>query len=280
MCEDPLTLQGIVFRPRFSMPHIPETSDKDFAGDAGSVYYMGWSSRGRFLFKSVQSAVQQGRAVSNILRVILLRPLQFAYHRVHKTEFSLGGERYRYYCGKIDAMDSERIVELAVALRFLDARRGLSLLEVGNVISTYLPAIPHTIVDKYERGGGILNVDIVDFLPPFRFATIISISTLEHVGFDEPIREPGKAARALDNLEHLLEDNGKMLVTVPLGYNPEIDSLVKRADEKGWRVLFMRRVDSILDLWKETSLDEALTKPYGSEFRFANSLAFLFVTRD
>ena len=47
----------------------------------------------------------------------------------------------------------------------------------------------HDIVDKYEKKKGIINQDIVDYKPDKKYDLIISISTLEHVGWDETPRE-------------------------------------------------------------------------------------------
>jgi hypothetical protein len=59
------------------------------------------------------------------------------------------------------------------------------------------------------------------------FASIVSVSTLEHVGFDETPRTPGGFRAALDRLyDHCLAPGGEMFVTVPLGYNPVVDDAV------------------------------------------------------
>ena len=76
------------------------------------------------------------------------------------------------------------------------------MLEVGNVLSHY-QRVCHDIVDKYEAREGVINEDVVSFDPGRRYALIVSISTLEHVGWDENPRETDKVSRALDNLERL-----------------------------------------------------------------------------
>jgi hypothetical protein len=54
----------------------------------------------------------------------------------------------------------------------------------------------------------------------------VSISTLEHVGWDEMTREPMKILKAIENLKNLTNPKGKIVVTLPLGYNPELDRLL------------------------------------------------------
>jgi SAM-dependent methyltransferase len=59
-----------------------------------------------------------------------------------------------------------------------------------------------------------------------RFDWIVCCSTIEHVGWDEEPRDPEKALRALRHLRGLLAADGRMLVTVPLGYNPHMDASI------------------------------------------------------
>lgn len=121
----------------------------------------------------------------------------------------------------------ERTIEVPIGRSFLERRRPLGpALEVGNVLAHYGTA-GHRVVDKYEPAPGVENVDVVDYRPDAPFPTIVAISTLEHVGFDEEPRTPGKFARALEHLyRDCLAPGGELLVTVPLGYNPEVDAAV------------------------------------------------------
>ena len=59
-----------------------------------------------------------------------------------------------------------------------------NIFEVGSVLSHYFP-INHDVLDKYEKGHGVINQDVVDFKPHNKYDLIVSISTLEHVGFDD-----------------------------------------------------------------------------------------------
>lgn len=70
------------------------------------------------------------------------------------------------------------------------------MLEVGNVLSHYFP-IHHDIVDKYEVCPGVINQDIADFLPQEKYDLILSISTVEHVGWDEQPQEPTKLLQVI-----------------------------------------------------------------------------------
>jgi hypothetical protein len=140
-----------------------------------------------------------------------------------RREFTLAGERYPYLFHRHKwTWLTERAVEVPVAQALVDGHAGGRILEVGNVLSHYRPQ-SHTIVDKYEHAPGILNRDVLqlDGLGPFDL--VLAISTIEHVGWDEEPRDPGKALRAIRGLQALLAPGGKLMLTVPSGYHPELD---------------------------------------------------------
>ena len=119
---------------------------------------------------------------------------------------------------------TERAIELPIAMRFVDAFGPSALgLEVGNVLSHYR-AVHHRVVDKYERASAVENLDVLDIATERPFDFVVAISTIEHVGWDEPERDLDKPARAILHLRSLLTPNGgRMLITMPLGYNPSAD---------------------------------------------------------
>jgi SAM-dependent methyltransferase len=141
--------------------------------------------------------------------------------------FRYGGRRYRYAFRMYnETYNNERAVELPVVWRILRGAAGTRVLEVGNVLSHYYP-ISHPVVDKYEQAPGVLNCDVVDYNPGDRFDLIISISTLEHVGWDEEPRDPDKILVAIDHLTDLLAPGGRLVFTIPLGYHTGFDAHLK-----------------------------------------------------
>jgi SAM-dependent methyltransferase len=221
-------------------------------------------------------------------------------HRWRHPRFSVGGESYAYSfavppvpgatgpawvlsgTGQTAAhsdLYSERTVEIPFAYAYYLAHRGARTLEIGNVLANRF-AMPETydVVDKYERGPRIRNEDVVGYSSDAPYDLIVSVSTLEHVGFDEPEKDPGKPLAALRNLERLLAPGGRMLVTVPVAYNPAIDRILTEESFRFTRRHFLRR-DSGWDCWSETTLDDALRRPYGSRYACANAVAFLVLER-
>ena len=114
---------------------------------------------------------------------------------------------------------TERCVEIALGRHAIASRSPTNVLEVGNVLPLY-GVTRHVVLDKYERGAGVLNIDIVDYHPGRRFGLAVSLSTLEHVGWDEEPRDPGKAAGALQRLGAMADD---LLVTIPVGVHREFE---------------------------------------------------------
>jgi SAM-dependent methyltransferase len=201
-------------------------------------------------------------------------------YTVFNRYFEVDGKRYHYLINQYNAVLGERVVEVPFIIDFLKKNKyeDKKVLEVGNVLSHYFK-FKHKIVDKYEKETYVDNVDIVDFNPGEKYDIIISISTVEHIGYDEPVKEVGKSKRAIQKILDLLDNNGIALITVPLGYNPEIDSIVINKEIEFSKRYFLKRI-SRLNLWEETKLEEAMNYKYGSKYQFANAVAFLIYFRN
>lgn len=104
---------------------------------------------------------------------------------------------------------NERAIEIPLAQERIRQAAGKRILEIGNVLA-YYGQVPHEVVDKYERADGVRNIDVVDFHPAAPYDLIISISTLEHVGWDETPRDPAKLLRAVTHLTGLLAPGGEL----------------------------------------------------------------------
>ena len=114
--------------------------------------------------------------------------------------FVFNGHTYPYlyhFCNK--TWKNERGVEIPIFRDILLRHQAARILEVGNVLSHYFP-VHHEVVDKYEVAPIVINQDIVEFAPTERYDLILSISTLEHVGWDEVPREPAKLLQAIEHL--------------------------------------------------------------------------------
>lgn len=149
----------------------------------------------------------------------------FFYRIVKHGGFCYNGKTLAYFNHAYNnAFANERTVEIAIALDAIKSYESKSILEVGNVLSHYVSDAHWDVVDKYEAGSGVINLDILSYDPGKLYNLIISISTIEHIGYDEKPQDPDKIKAALLHMQSLLADGGMMLVTFPLGWNPHLDA--------------------------------------------------------
>lgn len=193
-------------------------------------------------------------------------------------EFDFRGERYAYlYHRHKRSWLTERAVEVPIVQRIVDRHAGRRVLEVGNVLSHYRPQT-HVVVDKYERAPGVLNRDVLELDELGRFELIVAVSTLEHVGWDEQPREPGKAAQAVAALVELLAPDGQLVLTVPVGYNPPFDASLRGGKIALADTAALRRVDGGTR-WREVAPDDVWSAPYDFLLYSARGVLFAFIER-
>jgi hypothetical protein len=196
-----------------------------------------------------------------------------------RQHFTFEGRRHAYFTHPYNnAGKNERTVEVPLAIAAVVEARG-PILEVGNVLGHY-GVRGHTVVDRDENAPGVINCDIEAFEPPERYGLIVSVSTLEHVGWDEEPKDLKKAARVLARLLGWLAPGGRFFATVPMGYHPHLDALI-RAGATGTEVAFLQRVTTQND-WREINHETMLALGpirYGSPFPHANVIAVLQATR-
>ncbi|MBO9531873.1 MAG: hypothetical protein J7513_02750 [Solirubrobacteraceae bacterium] len=187
--------------------------------------------------------------------------------------FPFDGRQLPYFVhGYNETWRNERAVELAVAFDWLDARPAGPVLEIGHVLGHYRPnAADHTVVDLYEPAEGVLNVDALDYRPDQRFTSIVAISTLEHVGFDEDDQDPDKTRKLVDHLAGLLAPGGELLITFPLGYNHALDQHLLTGRLAFDQVDVLKRATT-LGAWEPASIDEVPRFRYGFPFHRGNAV--------
>lgn len=203
----------------------------------------------------------------------------FHEHFSDSKKFKFQNQKYDYFHHPYNT-GGERTVEVPIIWKAVEEYMASkkSILEVGNVLSHYFPVF-HTVVDKYEPGEGVINEDIVNYNPSKKYDLIVSISTLEHVGWDEEPREPEKILRAIERLEDFLADGGKMIVTLPLGYNSEMDKYLREGKISFSRIYFMKRVTRS-NKWIEKRYKGVPDAEYGKPFPFANVILICVFERE
>lgn len=210
-----------------------------------------------------------------IPRNAALFPWAVMVRRQRFPEFTFQGKQYPYlYKFKNFAWTTERSVEVSLVAPYLREAYGekRKILEIGEVVRQFSEFKTHDILDKYEYKKGIINTDIADFKPDEKYDLIVSVSTMEHVGWDAPEeRDPEKMPYSLGLIKGWLAPNGVAVVTMPIGYNDELDKRLRARTMPFTEEYFMQRVSED-NRWEEATRDEALGRKYGSPFPAANAI--------
>lgn len=192
--------------------------------------------------------------------------------------FQFGEARLKYLDHSFNwTWTNERCVEVPIGIYFVRQFAGRKILEVGNVLGHY-GIVGHTVVDKYEQAPGVENQDVLEIEPERQFDLIISLSTLEHVGFDELPADPQKPIRAVGHLIECLAPGGLFVASMPLGYNPHLDAGLLNGGFPFTGIHFLSRTTRAND-WEEVRPDQVIGAEYNHPYPAANALAVGFVRR-
>lgn len=189
----------------------------------------------------------------------------------NKKSFMFNGICYLYFDNEYNStIMNERAVEIPIIFEFIKKFRGKNILEIGNVLSHYY-SVNHEVIDKYEKNEGVKNIDIVEFDSEERYDLIVSISTLEHVGWDEEKKDSQKIIYAIQKLRDYLKPYGRLVVTLPLGYNTNMDHLFSENKIQFDDQYYLKRV-SENNLWKQVNWSDIKDSKYNTPFPYANGL--------
>jgi SAM-dependent methyltransferase len=198
----------------------------------------------------------------------------FWYYRTFKSSetFEFQETTYHYFYHFYGTTwKNERAVEIPIIWDIVKRNKdqGKRILEVGNVLS-YRFHVNHDILDKYEMKSGIINEDVVNFNPSTLYDLIISISTLEHVGWDETPRDAMKILYAIENLKRILAPSGELIVTLPLGYNLEMDKFLRNGRIKFSKQYYLKRIAK--NRWQEVNWKDVKDLKYNTSIPAANGI--------
>lgn len=204
---------------------------------------------------------------------LIVDPISFINFKLTKPtkSFTFQGKTYKYHGDFYNyTWKNERTVELPIFWDLIKDQKKKDILEVGNVLAHYYP-ISHLVVDKYEKALNVINEDVVLYKPKKKFDLIISISTLEHVGWDEQPRDKEKLLLSIKNLETLLKPGGKLIFSLPVGHNPNVTRLLTQKDKLFTSYFFLKRLPSHNE-WVETTYKEVFKMKYNSPLPNANAI--------
>lgn len=229
-------------------------------------------------FAYARQLLKQGGVIllaGKTLEAVWLRLLMAAFSltkNARKKEFQFCGDAISYFSHSYnEATWNERTIEIPIATLMIMKHKNEKILEVGAVLNHYQKP-SWDVLDKYEKGKDILNLDVVDYAPKEKYDLIVSVSTLEHVGLDEEDVSPEKGIRAVKNLSKCLKKGGTLLATASVGYNKDWDRLLFAGKLGFDKVLYLKR-KNVLNEWYEVSEEEAKKCRYGWPFNNANAIA-------
>ncbi|MDH5482489.1 MAG: hypothetical protein OEY22_06395 [Candidatus Bathyarchaeota archaeon] len=215
----------------------------------------------------------------NRMRRMVIDSFWCYYYSLFKSwsTFTFQGKNYKYFYHRYNTTwRNERAVEIPIIWHIVKTCEWRSVLEVGNVLSHYF-TVNHDIVDKYEKAEGVISQDVTEIRPSKKYDLIISISTLEHVGWDENpgdhriLHESKKITYTIDVLKRLLTSKGEIVVTLPLGYNPYLDKLLKSGEIKFDDRFYLKRISKD-NRWIEVSWKDVERLKYNGLIPSANGL--------
>jgi hypothetical protein len=222
--------------------------------------------------------VAEANWIRNIINNWLRIYLWFYYNKLlnFRNTFVFRRRKYKYFYSLYNTTwRNERAIEIPIILQVLKEKQG-EVLEIGNVLSHYFE-FKHDIVDKYEIAKGVMTQDVTEIKTSKKYDLIISISTLEHIGWDENpfnhqvVNNPGKILHALAALRNLLKLKGRIVVTFPIGYNPYLDNLLKKG-KLGFDERYLMKRAPKGNRWVEAGWEEVKNARFNRQVPTANAI--------
>ncbi|MBN2421490.1 hypothetical protein JXB27_04390 [Candidatus Woesearchaeota archaeon] len=238
----------------------------------------------RYILKKTLQAVKRKGFVYAITaarnRIYRMIAPSFIFLRKGR-KFEFENEKLYYNLSKYGmCWNSERTIEMPIIIKILDKMNAKhrNMLEIGNVLNNY-KKYGQIVVDKFEKNKGVINEDILNYKTKKKFDIMVSVSTLEHVGWDETPSKPENILLAVKNIkQNILKKGGILLFTIPIGYNPYIDSLIAKNKIKLEKEWYFKKI-SLSNKWKETTKKYAFSREYNYPYECANAL-FIGIMRN
>jgi hypothetical protein len=178
---------------------------------------------------------------------------------------------HRHNCGWPPLRCTERVVELAVADRWLSQQEGTQVVEVGAVTPYYWPGRVRQVIDPTDPHPAVTKRDSV-FDVSLAEQTVLSISTIEHIGLGDYGLSGAQPELAGKALAKIFAETRAFLVSAPVGYNAALDRILFEGDFPGdVQASYLRRVADVA--WREETDREAVRLAYGP--RGSNGLVIL-----
>ncbi len=215
--------------------------------------------------------------------------------------FQFNGEKLFYFWHSYNGAPlTERSIEIPIIRYYMEKTRARDFLEIGNVSNHYYTYFQDLIdskvvIDRYEKGWGVTNKDIKDFISKEQFSFIFAISTFEHMDSDRganPDYIEGKSkliTYAADNIVHvcnnLLSKGGSFIITAPIAQSQEWDKTLFSNDilnvdflkVKSIKTYFFKKTSEIR--WIQTDINSAVKARYNYPLPNVNVLSIVEIIK-
>lgn len=118
---------------------------------------------------------------------------------------------------------------------------------------------------------GVINKNALTYKSKNKFDLILAISTFEHIGKDEIKKYPTKIIKVINNLKKQLNKNGKIIFSVPIGYNNDLDKIIQD-NQLAINVETYLERNSKINTWINTNKKSAFKRKYNSPYPNANAI--------
>lgn len=231
--------------------------------------------------------------------LVLVKILEAKFKQVENFKFNDNNLKYFYHSYRNNRL-TERAIEIPIIRHYMEKEKSRNFLEIGNVSNhyyTYFQDIidSKVVVDKYEKGLGVINKDIYEYHPDHKFNFIFSISTFEHMDSDEGdnpeyLRGNSKLiSYAADNVVHvchnLLNKGGIFILTAPIAQEYEWDQTLLSAQVfkedilkvNSIKIYFFRKISEIE--WVQTDINYARKAKFNKPFTATNVLSIVEIRK-
>jgi hypothetical protein len=142
------------------------------------------------------------------------------------------------------AATNERTIELPLGKYFIDKFKN-NIIEVG-AVTPYYYECKHKVYDLHDPYKNCIRKDFSMCDIFYKNENVLSISTLEHIGFNDYSKQHGRYLKnrwceGFEILKKIVAYSKNYLLTIPIGYNPILDENIKQFDTK---YIICKRIDN------------------------------------
>jgi len=172
--------------------------------------------------------------------------------------------------GYNDPHTNERTIEIGLGLWFKEHFQN-EVVELGAVIP-YYDSTEHTVFDMHDPHKRAEKMDFTNLnvlSDVLRNKNVFSLSTIEHIGFNDYSKSHGKLPESEHKngflvLQKIIDNCRNYLITFPMNYNKVLDNLVENSNLK---YTILKRIDEENNWTQERKPKKFKSREYAYQIR-------------